>query len=523
MEKRVVLAFMLCMMFMLLYSSFLQRQMPEQPFQPIIEATPVNESAYIDLPDAYPLVVEQLEDEPLIVIYSESIMVEIGKETGSIRSVVLMDFNESGGVTPIRFGNRLPVFTIESRGSETSTTTLISKTDQSATFSVAHNGSYDYHIRYAMSEDNYLIDIELWTSGGIETPSNAVTAVLTAAWERSSEGGGYYNTLEAIALTTDVIGGKTKHKKYKGPVKKVIDVPRGTQTMTLTEQYFCHVILMRDELATVRMLPSPDHTVVAQLALTPGGPGRDQSVRAQLYVGPRDFFYLREAGIEQALPIGVIGQIGLMMLMLLSGIAKLTHNYGVAIILFSICITGALAPFTLMGMRSMKKMQLLKPEADALTAKYKQDPQRGQKEVFALYKKHRVNPISSCLPMLLQMPILFAFIHAISHYIELRGASFLWIADLSMPDRLAQLPFELPFLGSYVNALPIIMAATMFLQTKMNQSSMPSAQNNPMAKMMSGPMMSIMFAFLFYNLPAGLVLYWTINSLTSLVLYRMAK
>ena len=125
--------------------------------------------------------------------------------------------------------------------------------------------------------------------------------------------------------------------------------------------------------------------------------------------------------------------------------------------------------------------------------------------------------------MLLQFPILIALFRAIPYFIELRGQSFLWIKDLSLPDRLATLPFTLPLLGRDINILPVIMAGAMYWQTKTTQAQMPSSGTNPMAKVLSGPFMPIIFGVMFYQFPSSLVLYWLTNSLLSLVFYRLAK
>src|SRR3989338_10176535 len=156
---------------------------------------------------------------------------------------------------------------------------------------------------------------------------------------------------------------------------------------------------------------------------------------------------------------------------------------------------------------------------DKIMAKHKDSPQKANQEVFALYKQQRVSPLSGCLPMLLQMPIFFALFQAISHYVELRGKGFLWISDLSLPDRVAKLPFSIPFLGPELNLLPIIMALVMFFQQKASQQNMPTGSTNPGMNLMSGPFMAVLFGFIFYQFPSGLVLYSLTNSLMSLVWY----
>lgn len=305
-----------------------------------------------------------------------------------------------------------------------------------------------------------------------------------------------------------------------GPFKSEKNVPRGTFLYSLAERYFC-LIVKPDQPADLTLLP----TTETSIAVAAASQLSDDSGRAsfEVYVGPRDYFKLKELELETVFPIGTLGQIGLIMLWVLSAIAKLTHNYGAAIVIFSFLITCAMAPFTLLSFRSMKKMQELKPEIDRLMAHHKSDPQRANREIFALYKSHRVSPMSGCLPMLLQIPIFIALFQAISHFSALRGEQFLWIRDLSLPDHLWQFPTELPFLGSHLNLLPLIMAGAMYIQSRMSQARSGQSQQDPMAKMFSGPIMPIMFGVMFYQVPAGLVLYWLTNTTVSLVWYKLAK
>jgi YidC/Oxa1 family membrane protein insertase len=338
------------------------------------------------------------------------------------------------------------------------------------------------------------------------------------AWARADALAGQHNRLEAFALQT----GNNKHKHFGGPWKKMKNVPRGTKLMALAERYFCQIVRVDHERDDILLVPATGELLATEIHRKPSE-SMDR-LSTTIYVGPRDFFHLKKSGFSDAFPIGIIGQIGLVLLLFLSWLASIAHNYGVAIILFSLAVTAMTAPFTLMSFRSMRKMQELKPRIDRLMEQHKSDPKRMNQEVFALYKEHRVSPLGGCLPMLLQMPIFIALFQGISHYIELRGASFLWIKDLSLPDRVAQLPFSVPLLGSEVNVLPAIMAIAMYLQTQASQKSMgSSAANNPTAQMMSGPLMPIVFFVMFYHFPAGLVLYWLTNSLSSMALYRLSS
>ena len=157
----------------------------------------------------------------------------------------------------------------------------------------------------------------------------------------------------------------------------------------------------------------------------------------------------------------------------------------------------------------MKKMQELQPKMKALQEKYKNDKEKLNKATMELYREEKVNPLSGCLPLLVQSPVFIALYQALSHTISLRGQPFvLWMKDLSQPDALFQMPFSLPFLGADFNVLPILMSVAMYFQTKLTPTSGAGGQ---MAAM--NTMMPLIMIFIFYNMPSGLVLYWLINTL----------
>jgi len=171
-------------------------------------------------------------------------------------------------------------------------------------------------------------------------------------------------------------------------------------------------------------------------------------------------------------------------------------------------------------MKSMKKMQLLGPEMEALKKEHSSNPQEMNKKMMELYRERGVNPLGGCLPMLLQMPIFIALYRMLWSAYELRGAPFmLWIEDLSQPDRLLHMPWMagIPLLGSslvYLNLLPILMAAAMVLNSKMMPTG--GAMQNPQQKMMM-TIMPVMFAFFTYNMAAGLNLYILTSTVLGMV------
>jgi YidC/Oxa1 family membrane protein insertase len=146
-------------------------------------------------------------------------------------------------------------------------------------------------------------------------------------------------------------------------------------------------------------------------------------------------------------------------------------------------------------------MQEIQPEIKKLQEKYKKDPMKLQKATMELYRKNSVNPASGCFPLLLQMPVFFALYAVFSNTVELRGASFLWIKDLSAPDAVFRLPWEIPLYGDHFAIMPAIMAITMFIQQKI---SMKDPKQAYMVYAMP------LFLFLIFNkISSGLVLYWT--------------
>jgi len=178
-------------------------------------------------------------------------------------------------------------------------------------------------------------------------------------------------------------------------------------------------------------------------------------------------------------------------------------NWGVVIIIFSIFIKIVLYPLTKNSLKATKKMQLMQPKMAEIREKYKNDQQRLNKEMMALYKEHG-NPLSGCLPQLLQMPLLFALFIVFRSTIQLRGAVFIpgWINDLSQTDSLFTLPFSIPMYGDQFNLLPIIMAATMFIMQKMSIK-------DPKQKAMVY-IMPVFMLVLFNRFPAGLNLYYSL-------------
>ncbi len=208
-------------------------------------------------------------------------------------------------------------------------------------------------------------------------------------------------------------------------------------------------------------------------------------------------------------------------------IYKIIPNWGVSIIILTILIKILLFPLTKKSSMGTLKMQELQPKIQEIQEKYKDQPDKLNMEMSKLYKESGYNPLSGCLPLLLQFPLIFAMYNLFNNYFEFRGAMFIpgWIPDLSIGD-IVPLPGNLPVLGSQIHILPIIYLASQLLFGKITQSSAAAGGNNTQMKiMMYG--MPIMFFFIFYNAPAGLLLYWTVSNILQLfqqmIINRMMK
>jgi len=241
-------------------------------------------------------------------------------------------------------------------------------------------------------------------------------------------------------------------------------------------------------------------------------PGADKTYSYELFYGPKKLTLLKEIGfnLEKIINFGWFDVIAKPTLYLLNWLYNIFGNYGVSIILVTVILKAVFWPITQKGLKSMKNMQKLQPKMAKIKEKYKDDATRMNQEVMNLYKTYKVNPLGGCLPMVLQIPVFFALYKVLLQSIELRHAPFmLWITDLSAPDRL-YLGFDIPYLGG-LPVLTLLMGASMFLQQKMT----PTTADPTQAKIMM--FLPVIFTFMFLNFASGLVLYWFVNNLLSIL------
>ena len=237
--------------------------------------------------------------------------------------------------------------------------------------------------------------------------------------------------------------------------------------------------------------------------------GESKSLDFQYFVGPKEFKRLQAMGNEQDLVMqfGFLGFFSKLLLAFMYLIHSVVPSWGWSIVIMTICIKLLFWPLTAKASRSQKRMASIQGPMAELKEKHKDNPQKMQQETLKLFKEHQVNPVAGCLPMLIQMPIFLGLFYMLRTASELRFESFLWVSDLSLPDT----QFELS--GFPINILPMIMGVTMFLQMSMMPVS-PTA--DPMQQKIFKFLPFIFLIFL-YNFASGLVLYWTVQNILTII------
>jgi YidC/Oxa1 family membrane protein insertase len=258
------------------------------------------------------------------------------------------------------------------------------------------------------------------------------------------------------------------------------------------------------------------HDYVASLAMPAVSDGSD---RFRMYIGPIQYSRLNDYGAElydmvdygwdffEFITRPLAKFVFIPVFNLLGGILP---NYGLVIIVLAILIKMVVYPLTKTSFKSMAKMKELQPRMEAIKEKYPDDPQKQQQAMMKMYKETGVNPLGGCLPMLLQYPIIIALWQFLPQAIEIRQQGFLWAADLSAPDIILHLPFDIPFYGSAVAGFTLLMGISMVVQMRLQMSP----GSNPQAKVFTY-VMPVMIFVIFNGLASGLNLYYLCYNVTT--------
>jgi YidC/Oxa1 family membrane protein insertase len=372
---------------------------------------------------------------------------------------------------------------------------------------------------YRFRGDSYLV------AAGVRLDAQAFPFVRQVRWGfgsgvQSTEPNHQDDYLSFRASTR--LGEEIHHRKPANFDHNQVETYSGTVTWAaLQTKYFTTVLIPAKPTGGVVELTGDKHThyLTGNVSL-PAVEKRGQiEQETSFYLGPLDFGILKSMGLglEKNINMGyrLVRPVSWLILWSLVGLYKFIPNYGLVIILISTFTKVLFYRLTHKSFKSMRDMQALQPKLQALKEKYKDDKQKLSQETMRIYKEAGVNPLGGCLPTLLQMPVFIALFSVLKYTIVVRGAHFFgWITDLSQQDVLAVLPFSLPMIGANISVLPLLMGVAMVLQTKIGGSMTPgSVSTQPK---FFNYMLPIVFTFIFYRMPSGLVLYWFVNNILSI-------
>ncbi|MBF0572654.1 MAG: membrane protein insertase YidC [Desulfamplus sp.] len=377
---------------------------------------------------------------------------------------------------------------------------------------------------YTISASTYLIGLDLVIKNGSSVPLKdsleiSMPFLLTKEGAAFSQFGAYgpeaYINGSLQLVTPKDIQDNQKDKKSSEVDKNTLK--GNVEWAGNGDRYFISCIMPVKPVESLVKLSGTESLVVTRYiqSMERLDPNKQIQLSFQCYMGPKSLKVLGDYknNLKKAIDFGWFDVLAKPCLILMNLIHDVIPNYGVAIILLTILIKLLFWPLGTKSYRSMNDMKKLQPLMNQIRDKYKDDKQKMNQEVMNLYKTYKVNPMSGCLPMVVQMPIFFALYRMLYQAIELRHAPFIgWINDLSTPDRLFNFNVAIPFMHPPygIPVLTIIMGTTMFLQQKMS----PTMGDPTQAKVMM--FMPLFMTVIFINFPSGLVLYWLVNNILSI-------
>ncbi len=365
---------------------------------------------------------------------------------------------------------------------------------------------------YTFYKNDYLVDVDILLENNTD---NQIKKNILLKWgpgiginEKAIEEN--LSSIRAMYYIDGQFKKKAKPGEYKGDVSwTAIDNRYFVLALIPMKNDFSEVVVTKDDISLAiikgKGILNPKEKIISRNTKLPSiglshslslSAKQQKSLKLRIYGGPKLYDSLKSLSVqmESVISLGMFG-LGKVILSILTFFYKWGHNYGVAIILMTCVIQVFLFPLSSKSYKSMHSMQKIQPLVAQIKEKYKDDPKRVNVEVMNLYKTHKVSPFGGCLPLLLQIPIFWSLFTTLRTTIELRYVPFLWIPDMASYD-----PFFI---------LPIIMGGSMFIQQKM--TTVDSSQ----AKMMV--FMPVLFTFLFMKFPAGLVLYWLVNNILTIL------
>ena len=407
------------------------------------------------------------------------------------------------------------------------------KTDTSVTMRLPFsNGGY-MEQKYILPADSYMVSNELSfvnMSGLIPRKINSFDIDWNLIVPRFEKG--YTNEKQYSKLDYYFSGEKKPEQLGRGGRNDSESIVSRIKWFAFQQQFFSAIMTAGDEFSSGDFSinfydeDDPDRNLMlcnARLQAELKHDSDKVSVPFEFYFGPNHYRTLKnyDQRYEKIIPLGgsVIGLISRgVIIPTFNFLGRFISNYGIIILIMTILIKLVISPLTMKSYKSSAKMNVIKPEIDKLNEKYpkQEDALKKQQAMMELYKRAGISPMGGCLPMLLQLPVLYAMFRFFPASIELRQQKFLWADDLSAYDSILDLPFRIPLYGDHVSLFALLMAVSMFLYSKMTSSQMSNDPNMAGMKFMSVWLMPIMMLFICNNLSSGLSYYYLLSNLITM-------
>jgi YidC/Oxa1 family membrane protein insertase len=483
-------------------------------------------------------------DTGLITLENNKIALQISSRGGRVYSVRIKDYRTYDSLPLILFNGDSTVFgfnffTVDNKAVQTNDLyfrnvsekryVLVESDPQSVIMRLMAGEDKYIEYRYTLAPDKYSVDFDVKFKSMDEIIARNQNSI-TLDWrmylpqqEKGRVNEENYTTIKYKYYQDDVTGLRLRQQK---DVEKA-DITTKLSWVAFQDQFFSSVLISNDfflngTVSSAKTEASEEYIryFTAELGV-PFTAGQETNLGMRIFYGPNHISTLRKEGLELEklvfLGKNIIGWINRFMIIpVFNWLERYIASYGIIILILTILIKIVLLPLTFKSYQSTAKMQVLKPFVDELGKKFpkKEDAMKKQQATMELYKRAGVNPMGGCLPMLLQMPILFAMFRFFPVSIELRQEHFLWATDLSTYDSILTLPFNIPMYGSHVSLFTLLMTASTLLTMKMSGST--PGQDQPGMKLMMY-MMPVMFMVFLNNFSSGLTYYYFLaNILTYL-------
>ena len=407
------------------------------------------------------------------------------------------------------------------------------KTDTSVTMRLPFsNGGY-MEQKYVLPADSYMVSNELSfvnMSGLIPRKINSFDIDWNLIVPRFEKG--YTNEKQYSKLDYYFSGEKKPEQLGRGGRNDSESIVSRIKWFAFQQQFFSAIMTAGSEFSSGDFSinfydeDDPDRNLMlcnARLQAELKHDSDKVTIPFEFYFGPNHYRTLKnyDQRYEKIIPLGgsVIGLISRgVIIPTFNFLGRFISNYGIIILIMTILIKLVISPLTMKSYKSSAKMNVIKPEIDKLNEKYpkQEDALKKQQAMMELYKRAGISPMGGCLPMLLQLPVLYAMFRFFPASIELRQQKFLWADDLSAYDSILDLPFRIPLYGDHVSLFALLMAVSMFLYSKMTSSQMSNDPNMAGMKFMSVWLMPIMMLFICNNLSSGLSYYYLLSNLITM-------